>query len=72
MTCYVTYDGTIKLDNCKVGFVRCMRPKTAGLHWWVWDAVVNGRSLGNYGDIVRSLAIKNAIDAVEQASAVIR
>ena len=72
MTCYVTNDGTIKLDNHKVGFVRCTKPKTAGLHWWVWGAVVNGQKLGNYGDIVRSLAIKNAIEEVELEAAVIR
>jgi len=71
MTCYVTYDGTIKLDNHVVGMVR---PVLLGPHtWWVWAARVNGADIGTTaGAIQRDLAFDWACEECLLEATVIR
>lgn len=71
MTCYVTYDGTIKLDNHVVGQVHELTCFAPGC--WAWWARVNGRSVAFYsGGSDRETARNCAREFCEEEAMVIR
>ena len=70
MTCYVPYDGRIKLDGYDVGLVYEHIDEYGNPRWW-WSARVNGRGIDNYG-ASRRYAFAAAVRDCEQEAAVIR
>lgn len=74
MTCYVTYDGTIKLDGYVVGKVyQDPVANEPDALVWRWAAKVNGRCIDSGGwRSVRWYAFDCARKHVEHEAAVIR